>query len=75
MVGGVLLVIFKERVQPYSCNPQHMEVIEVILYSLQVASVPASRLAAVSLFRHTRNVVIGGVAVGETIWHQQVDHV
>ena len=69
-------VIFLNRVEPYTGDSEVCYVIQMILYSFQVAAMTCERLITVYIsFQHSGNDVVGGVAIGETVRHNEIKHV
>lgn len=72
VVGVLVHVIFQQWVEPDGGEAQIGDVIQVVDDAFDIASVTAARLLAVGLFFHALYVIIGGVAIGETVGRDEV---
>ena len=76
MIRAFLHVIFLNRVKPYTGDSEVCYVIQMILYSFQIAAMTCERLITVYIsFQHSGNDVVGRVAIGETVRHNEIKHV
>ena len=75
VVGLARLIVLEQRSVPDGRCAQVGDIVQMVHNALYVASVTASKLLAVSLVVSIRRIVIGRIAVGEAVRHDQVDQV
>ena len=69
-------VVFLCRVQPDGGYAQIFQIVQMVLDTLQIATVTAVLFVAVHLvFQHPRHNVVVRIAVGEAVGHDEVEHV
>ena len=80
MITAVLAVtwtvVLQNRGKPQSGYTQLVKIIQVLADSLQVATMAQTRLCTVAgLITHRLKGIILQIAVGETVWHQHIEHI
>ena len=76
MFGAIGHIIFNNRIQPNGCNSHRLQVIKMILNSFQIAAMTLkNRIAVKALISHSRDSVIGGIAITEAIGHNQIHQI
>ena len=78
--GAVAVVIlsgaiFDDRREPHSGDAEIFQVSEMILHAAQIAAVPRARFGAVMRAGKFRRFIVGGIAVGETVGHDEIEDV
>ena len=69
-------VVLQDGSEPQSRNTKLSEVVKMLLYSGEVASVAQAGLGAVAcLVAHAFHHVVFRIAVGEAVGHEQIEHV
>ena len=73
LVGPVVL---KNGSEPKSRDAKLLEIVEMLAYALKVAAMSERRLRAIAqLVAHAFHHVVFRIAVGETVGHEQIEHV
>ena len=69
-------VVFLNRVQPDGRYAQVFQIVQMVFNPLEVTSMTTELLVAVHLvFLHTRYDVVGRIAVGKAVGHDEVEHI
>ncbi len=78
--GAIAVIILRCAIlddgsEPQSCHAQILQVRKMVLDSAQIAAVIRAWLRAVVRVGKFGRFIVGGIAVGEAVGHDQVDHV
>ena len=70
-------VVLQYRIQPDSCHSQILYIIQMLLYTLQVASMTGIGIIAIYRSRkpHGRYYICFRVFIGKSVGHDQIQHV
>src|SRR5208283_2382018 len=69
------VVVVVNRGHPDSRNTEALQVRQMIDDALEVAAVIKTGLVPIQETPRDRRVIVGWIAIGETVWHQEVDDV
>ena len=75
VIGLARLVVQQQRGVPDRCGAQVGDIVQMVHDAFDVASVAACEALTVHLVVRVGRIVIGRIAVGETVRHDQVDQV
>ena len=67
--------IFDDGREPHGGNAEIFQVGEMILHAAQIAAMPRARLGAVVRAGKFRGFIVGGIAVGEAVRHDEIKDV
>ena len=67
--------IFDDGREPHSGDAEIFQISEMILHAAQIAAVPSARLGAIVGAGKFRGFIVGGIAVGETVGHDEIEDV
>ena len=69
-------IVFHHRCAPDGCEPHFLNIIELVDNSPNISAMSSAGACSVYLaFFHSRNHIIGGIAIGKTVGHNQVNNV